>query len=303
MAQRAKEEAMKTILFVSMLIGALATCLLDGLGGPAPDGEDRSAQVGDIKMGYRVFGNGDPLVMIMGYGSTMNMWESGLLQALSSRFKVIIFDNRGIGLSEEGERPISIEQFADDTAGLMEALGLRRAHVLGWSMGALIAEELALRQPGRVDRLVLYAAHCNAALFPPAPEILQKLTDTSGTPEQQGMRFISVLFPPTWLQSHGDRIKEVFYRPMGTVRPEIMGKQSMAIGAWKGCCDRLGQIKKLALIIAGAEDVLVPPQNARYLAGKIPGAKLALIENGGHGLMFQLPDEFEAQVTEFLAGK
>lgn len=75
---------MKTILFVSMLIGALATCLLDGLGGSVPDGEDRSAQVGDIKMGYRVFGNGDPLVMIMGYGSTMNMWESGLLQALSS---------------------------------------------------------------------------------------------------------------------------------------------------------------------------------------------------------------------------
>jgi pimeloyl-ACP methyl ester carboxylesterase len=294
---------MKTFLFFSLLFSALGTCLLDGIGGPVSDGEDRSVQVGDIKMGYRVYGSGDPLVMIMGYGSTMNMWELRLLQDLSSHFKVIVFDNRGMGTSEAGDRPFSIEQFADDTAGLMEALGLRRAHVLGWSMGALIAEELALRQPGRVDRLVLYAAHCNAGLYPPAPEIIQKLTDTSGTPEEQGMRFISVLFPSAWLQSHGDRIKEVFYRPMGTVRPEIMGRQSMAIGVWKGCCDRLGQIKSPTLVIAGTDDVLVPPQNARYLAGKIPAAQLALIENGGHGLMFQLPDEFQAQVAEFLAGK
>ncbi len=139
---------MKTILFFSLLIGALATCLLDGAGAPAADGEDRTTQVGDIKMGYRVYGSGDPLVMIMGYGSTMAMWESGFFRALSSRFKVIVFDNRGMGASEAGSRPFSIEQFADDTAGLMAALELRRAHVLGWSMGALIAEELALRQPG-----------------------------------------------------------------------------------------------------------------------------------------------------------
>lgn len=126
------------------------------------------------------------------------------------------------------------------------------------------------------------------------------MTDTSGTPEEKGMRFISMLFPPVWLQNHGERIKEIFYRPMGNIPVETMGKQSMAIGSWKGCCDRLGGIINPTLIIGGNEDLLVPPQNARYLAEKIPKARLALIENAGHGLMFQDPEWFGKQVIGFL---
>ena len=153
--------------------------------------------------------------MIMGYGSTMKLWEPGLIRALSSHFKVIVFDNRGMGNTEAGQRPFTIEQFADDTAGLMDALGIRQAHVLGWSMGAMIAEEVVLRHPGKVNKLVLYAAHCNASLFPPSPEVIQKLTDPSGTPQEQGMRFISLLFPPDWLQSHGGAYKRGLLPPHG----------------------------------------------------------------------------------------
>jgi pimeloyl-ACP methyl ester carboxylesterase len=165
---------------------------------------------------------------------------------------------------------------------------------------AMIAEELVLRHSGKVNRLVLYAAQCNPSMFPPSPEVLQKLTDTSGTPEEKGMRFISVLFPPDWLQSNGERIKEIFYRPLGNIPPEILTKQSMAIGAWKGCCDRLGEIKNPTLIITGTDDLLAPPQNAHYLAGKIPNAQLVLIENSGHGLMFQDPDKFSEKLIGFL---
>jgi pimeloyl-ACP methyl ester carboxylesterase len=264
------------------------------------DSADCSTRVGDIKMGYRTYGSGYPLMMIMGYGSTMNLWEPELIRMLSARLKVIVFDNRGMGNTETGQRAFSIEQFADDTVGLMDVLGIQQAHVLGWSMGALIAEEVVLRHPGKVNKLVLYAAHCNADLFPPAPEVIQKLTDTSGTPEEQGMRFISVLFTPDWLQSHGERLKEIFYRPMGNISPETMAKQSMAIGTWKGCCDRLGEINNPTLVIAGADDVLVPPQNARYLADKVPNAQLVLSKNSGHGLMFQSPDKFSEKVIGFL---
>lgn len=291
---------MKIFMTCAMVIGSLATGIPEGFGSQVSDGADRSTRVGDIQMGYRTYGSGYPLVMIMGYGSTMNLWEPGLIRSLSTRFKVIVFDNRGMGNTDTGQRPFSIEQFADDTVALMDVLDIQQAHVLGWSMGALIAEEVVLRHPGKVNKLVLYAAHCNASLFPPAPEVIQKLTDTSGTPEEQGMRFISVLFPPDWIQSHGERLKEIFYRPMGNISPEAMAKQSMAIDTWKGCCDRLGEINTPTLIITGADDVLVPPQNARYLVGKIPDAQLVLSENSGHGLMFQYPDRFSEKVIVFL---
>lgn len=291
---------MKIFMTCAMVIGSLATGIPEGFGGQVSDGAACSIRVGDIQMGYRTYGSGYPLVMIMGYGSTMNLWEPGLLRTLSARFKVIVFDNRGMGNTETGRRPFSIEQFADDTVALMDALDIQQAHMLGWSMGALMAEEVVLRHPGKVIKLVLYAAHCNAGLFPPAPEVIQKLTDTSGTLEEQGMRFISVLFPPDWLQSHGERLKEIFYRPMGNISPETMGKQSMAIDTWKGCCDRLGEINTPTLVITGADDVLVPPQNARYLADKVPNAQLAVSENSGHGLMFQSPDKFSERVIGFL---
>jgi len=290
---------MKIIMTCALITISLSACILEGLCGQAPDNTDRLIQVGDIKMDYRIYGNGYPLVMIMGYGSTMKLWEPELIRMLSSYFKLIVFDNRGMGNTEVGQREFTIQQFADDTAGLMDALGIRQAHVLGWSMGALIAEEVVLRHPGKVNKLILYAAHCNASLFPPAPEVVQKLTDTSGTPEEKGMRFISVLFPPDWLQIHRERIKEIFYRPMGNISTETVTKQSIAIGAWKGCCDRLGEINNPTLVIAGVDDVLVPPENARYLASKVPNAQLVLSEDGGHGLMFQYPEKFSEKVIGF----
>ena len=278
----------------------LSACILEGSCGQASDNTDHLIQVGDIPMNYRIYGDGYPLVMIMGYGSTMRLWDPILIRSLSTYYKLIIFDNRGMGNTETGQRPFSIEQFADDTAGLMDALDIQQAHVLGWSMGGLIAEEVALRYPGKVNKLILYAAHCNANLFPSAPEVIQKLTDMLGSPQERGMRFISTLFPPDWLRSNQERIKEIFYRPLGSIPPETMNKQSMAIGKWKGCCDRLGEIKNSTLIITGADDILVPPQNAHYLAEKVLNARLVSYENGGHGLMFQYPEKFSEKVIEFL---
>jgi pimeloyl-ACP methyl ester carboxylesterase len=128
-----------------------------------------SINVADINIGYRIFGSGYPLLLIMGYGSTMNLWESGLISKLASQFKVIIFDNRGIGSSGIGTNEFSIEQFCEDTSEFMDALGIQQAHVLGWSMGSLVAQELVLRHPSKVNKLILYAAYCSAEMFPPSP--------------------------------------------------------------------------------------------------------------------------------------
>jgi pimeloyl-ACP methyl ester carboxylesterase len=300
-APTAKYSTITMIVMACALITmSLSVRIPEGFCSQDSQNADRLIQVADIRMGYRIYGNGYPVVMIMGYGSTMKLWDPSLIRTLSSNYKLIIFDNRGMGNTEAGLRPFSIEQFADDTAGLMDALNIRQAHVLGWSMGGIIAEEVALRHPDKVNKLVLYAAHCNANLFPPAPEVIQRLTDTSGSPQEQGMRFISTLFPPAWLRNNQERIKEIFYRPLGNTPPEIMTKQSIAIGKWQGCCDRLGKINNSTLIITGAEDMLVPTQNAHYLAGKIPYARLVTYENGGHGLMFQYPEKFSEKVIDFL---
>lgn len=263
---------------------------------------DTAGQVdaGDISVSYRTYGSGQPLLMIMGYGSTMNLWEPCLVHHLATRFQVILFDNRGMGGTTAGTRDYSIGQLADDSAALLAALNITKAHVLGWSMGAMIAQEMAIQHPDQVNKLVLYAAHSDAALFPPAPDILQRLTDTSGTPAEQGMRYISVLFPAAWLDQHSERVREVFYRPMGTISPQVTARQSMAIGQWSATPSRLGSIHAPTLLIAGADDVLVTPQNAAYLQDHIPGARCVVMDNAGHGLMFQYPDAFAQTVIEFL---
>lgn len=255
---------------------------------------------GDMEIGYRIYGKGHPLLMIMGYGSTMNLWEEKLINTLAEHFQVIIFDNRGMGESSAGEKEFSIEQFSEDALGLLNALKIEKTHVLGWSMGSYIAQELASRNPERVNKLVLYASVPNPSMFPPSQEVMAKLEDTTGTPEEQGSRWISLLFPEKWLENNSERIKEIFYKPMGTIVPENIGKQSMAIDKWNGLEERLGTLTHPTLLIAGKEDVLVPPSNSTYLKEKLPSATLSLIENTGHGLIFQDPDQFSQLLIAFL---
>lgn len=257
-------------------------------------------RVGDITMGYRSAGSGYPLIMIMGFRGTVDFWSPDIIEILSSRYTVITFDNRGVGGTTAGSRRFTIEQFADDTAGLMESLGIGRAHVLGWSMGTEIAQELALRHPEKVTKLILYAADCSMAAFPPSQDVLKILNDTSGPPEEQGKRLIGVLFPQRWIKDHVNDIKKIFSRPMGDSPPENIERQGTAMDTWKGSCDRLSQIKCPTLLITGTDDILTPPQNSYMMVDKIPGARLVAIEGGGHGVMYQYPQRFCDAVIDFL---
>ena len=257
-------------------------------------------KVGDITMEYQTRGGGYPLIMIMGFSGTMDFWASDILDALSSQYKVITFDNRGMGGTTAGSRQFTIEQFADDTAGLMEVLGIDRAYVLGWSMGTEIAQELTLHHPEKVARLVLYGADCSMKTCPPSPNALKRMNDTSGTPQERGKRMIGLLFPQNWIKSHANHIKKLFSRPMRVSSPENIERQGMAMDSWKGSCDRLSQITCPTLLITGTDDILTPPQNSYMIVDKIPGAKLVTLENGGHGVMYQYPVKFCDAVIGFL---
>ena len=230
----------------------------------------------------------------------MDMWDPEVLSILSSHFRVIVFDNRGMGETTTGDREFEIIQFADDAAAFMDSLGILKADLLAWSMGTEIALELVLRHPDKVNRLILYAGDYQVNACPPSPEIFQILTDTSGTPGERGERFMTLLFPPEWLDQNMFHVLELFSGFTETSSPENIQKQADAMDSWTGAADRLGQISCPTLLITGTEDVLTPPQNSQMLHERIPEARLELIENGGHGVMYQYPELFSDLVLDFL---
>ncbi|HZA70304.1 MAG TPA: alpha/beta hydrolase [Nitrososphaeraceae archaeon] len=261
--------------------------------------------VGNIDIAYKKVGKGSgakPIILITGLGATMDMWNPLLLEQLSSsNHTVIIFDNRGAGESTAGgTKEFSISQFANDTVGLLEALKIDKADVLGWSMGSFIAQELALTNPDKVGSLILYASGCGGKeAKPPSPEVIKTLSNTSMPPQELRQKLISLLFPTVWFKANPDFLN-YFPIPKESVSPEIMGKQSEAIAKWSGTCNTIPKITQPTLIIVGTEDIVTPAANSLILVERIPSSWLVQIRDAGHGLMYQYPDEFNRVLMTFL---
>jgi pimeloyl-ACP methyl ester carboxylesterase len=259
------------------------------------------ARVGDIDVAYRVYGHGQPLLLITGFSASMDLWDPTLLGELAQHYLVVTFDNRGIGGTSAGDGPYPFSRLADDTAGLIDALNLGRPHVLGWSIGGSVAQDLALRYPEKVNRLILYATDCGgSAADQPAAAVIQQLTDTSGTPQQRGERLLSLILPPTWLRQNFAYVARVFFRPMEAISPAAVARQGEAIAAWPGVCDRLGEIRAATLVLHGDDDLIEPVANAPILANGIRGSWMVRLASGGHGMMYQYPRRVARLVLEFL---
>lgn len=260
-----------------------------------------TAEVNGVTLAYREMGSGYPLLLINGFASPMDTWSPLVLETLARNFQVIIFDNRGCGYSSVSEEPFSIPLFAKDTVALMDNLRISRAHILGLSMGASIAQELVLAHPDRVERLVLVAGTCGGPeMIRMQEETWDRLADKSGSPAELANRMFSVLFPARWLASH-DPWK---YCPEvhETTTEEIAARQAEAFFGWAGSCDRLPEIRCPVVVVTGTEDVVIPPENSRILASRVPGTRLAEIPGAGHGMQYQCPQEFAGTVLEFLKG-
>ncbi len=260
------------------------------------------AQVGDLNMCYELKGEGYPLVLIMGLTANMDWWEPRVVDELAEHYRVLLFDNRGAGRTvtpEEGE--FSIPQMANDTAGLMEALGIERAHVVGVSMGGMIAQELALRHPEKVDKLVLCVTFCGGAnTVYASQEVLKVLADGSGGADEIVRRALSIMFPEEWLESHPgylDVFKDCYMR--APITANNMVRQFMATTKLD-TYDRLPAIQAPTLVLYGADDILIPPVNSRTIAGQIPGAKVKEYDGAGHGFTAQCAEEFAADLLDFL---
>lgn len=259
--------------------------------------------VDDIIIAYKQMGNaeGKPIILITGASSTMDMWNPLLLEALiSANYKVIIFENRGVGESTAGTKEFSINQFANDTLGLLDALRIKKADVLGWSMGGFIAQQLALTNPDRVANLILYATSCGGSNDRPTPpEIIAIDKNTSMSQSEKMQKLAPMFFAPVrWFEAHPDYTN---YFPIPKEYPipqQIHLKQLNASTTWGGTCNTLSSFTQPTLIIVGTNDD--PAPDSLTLADGIPGSWLIRIGDAGHALMYQHPDEFNRLLITFL---
>jgi pimeloyl-ACP methyl ester carboxylesterase len=271
----------------------------------------KKVHVDDIDIAYKTFGKGDPILLISGVPLVMDAWPSSILRELSSNHTVIILDNRGVGNSTSGTKPFSIQQFTNDTNGLLDALKIHKADVLGFSMGSEIAQQLAVTHPEKVNRLVLYASSCGGKeSVPPSPSssnIGKGILSNPGilkNPTQVTQAFLPLLFPQKWIANNPNFVPKflTMIRMLKEIDPPTtFARQIEAAVSWTGSCNQLAKISNPTLVITGTDDAISPSANSLIIAGKIPGAWLVQINGAGHGLMFQYPDKFSNILQTFLS--
>lgn len=259
-------------------------------------------RIGDIKMYYEIHGKGYPLVMIMGLAANKDWWSPYVIEEFSKHFKVLIFDNRGAGRTDAPQIDYTIRMFADDTLGLMDALEIEQAHVLGVSMGGMIAQEFVLNYPDRVKTLVLCSTTPGGPnAVPTTPETIEVMMNREGlTDEQLYRRIIPLLYPKDFIKNNPDVIeRSLNHMLIAPITDDAYMRQIGAIMQFD-TYDKLPEINRPTLIMSGKEDVLLPYKNSEILAERIPRAKLVHYDNVGHGMITQVAEDFAEKVIEFL---
>ena len=280
---------------------------------PAPatfQADVKYAQVGDVKLAYYVRGEGKPLLMINGYISTMSLWDPLLIEELAKNHQLIVFDNRGVGLSSDTTaNNTTIPQMADDAAGLINALGLNKPDILGWSMGARIAQQLLIRHPESVGKAVLAAANPGGSQGVPADKAVEDKLNDPNVPDDQKL---ALLFPP----GDGEEAlaEEIYSRILAagkqgsapddfTVSKETALRQNRArTTLWDADESNFANLKNITnpvLLTDGRDDVVDKPVNSVNMARQIPFSWLAFFD-GGHAFLFQEHEKFAATVDAFL---
>jgi 3-oxoadipate enol-lactonase len=243
-------------------------------------------------------GSGQPLLLIMGLSYPSYMWHR-TRPVLANRYRTIAFDNRGVGQSDVPPGPYSIPLMASDAAAVLDAAGVEGAHILGFSMGGMIAQEFALQYPSRVRSLIL---GCTAAGGPHAvqaePAALQTLMRRDLTPEESKEAIIPFIYDANTSRERID--EDMAIRMKWYPTPQGYMSQLQAIFGWEAY-NRLSQIAAPTLVIHGETDRLIPPANAKLIAERIPGAKLALIPRASHIFDTDQPGAAHPVVLGFLA--
>ena len=241
-------------------------------------------------------GDGAPLLLIQGLGYGRWSWDP-VVPALAERYRVLWFDNRGIGDSDKPEGPYTAQLMAADALQVLDEAGIGRAHILGASLGGMIAQEVAAGSPERVDKLILCCTTPGGAATVPMPAVTVQLFTVAATlaPEVALRRFVENALAG---DASAELIQELFDRRSANP-PDPAGWQAQA-AAGLGFTGVADPITAPTLIVTGTEDNVVDPRNSDVLAERIPGAELQRIENTGHLFFWEQPDAFVRIIREFL---
>ncbi len=255
-----------------------------------------------VRLAYEVHGDGEPLLFVQGLGYDRNGF--GPIPALlADEFRVIVFDNRGVGDSDVPEGPYSVPQLAADAIAVLDDAGIEVAHVLGMSLGGFIAQELALTHPERVRKLVLVSTAPGSV--PPSHPMPQRGVDAftryPTMDREAGLR----LMVENSLGDHAVRerpeLVEEVYRYRLERAPTLAGWQAQAYaGATFDAYERVPDIAAPTLVIQGGGDTVVDPRNGDLLAERIPGARLEVVPERGHLVLWQEGEMLAPIVREFL---
>ena len=251
-------------------------------------------------VGYREVGAGSPVLLVMGLSGSMDDWQPAFVAGLATDHTVVVFDNAGVGQTAAPSPPLSITAMANQASALISALGLGRTAVLGWSMGGMIAQALAVLHPAQVSRLVLAATQPGTGHALPVPAAA-----AAAVVSPDPSTVLSVLFPPD--QAAAERIYTIGilrYPDFYQASRAVTSAQGLAVQQWIAGNDpagrQLGQLRLPTLVADGTEDQLDPVANDRLLADTIPAAKLILYPDAGHAFLFQDLASFLHAVQQFL---
>lgn len=250
---------------------------------------------------YEIHGEGDPLLLIRGLGSTCDGFKAQV-EGLSPYFRVVSFDNRCVGRSDQPQEPFTIADMADDTAALLDALDVASAHVFGVSLGGMVAQELALRHPSRVRRLVLACTHAGPRTAARSPEWAVRLFNESrDMPRPDALTHsVPLLFARKTIDERPDLVDETLAVMANNNQPKSSYLLQLGAVMQHDTFDRLAQITHPTLVLTGTEDTLVDPENSRRIAKRIPGARLLEFEETGHVFFTEKADDVNRTLVEFL---
>jgi 3-oxoadipate enol-lactonase len=258
------------------------------------------AGVGEVELHYERAGGGEPLLLIQGMSGTHVSWGEPFRGRLEEGFDVIAFDNRGIGLSAPIDGPFTIAEMAADTAGLLDHLGVERAHVVGISMGGMIAQELALAHPARLRSLTLGCTYCGgpgSELMPEenASKLLAGLA--SGDREQAIRAAYEVNLSPTFRAEEG---RFAAFHEMATTVPAAKRTIELQAQAIFGhdTHARLGEIAPPTLVLHGTEDGVLPFANGDLIASLLPAARFEPLAGVGHMFWWEQPERSAELIGE-----
>ncbi|KAA0232844.1 MAG: alpha/beta hydrolase [Actinobacteria bacterium] len=258
-------------------------------------GPVRTIEANGIEIGYRQFGEGEPLLLIMGQAGTMSLWDYTLMQGLvEAGFEVTMFDNRGMAYStDDVSKPLTLELMAHDTVALIEALGLEKPTVVGWSMGGEIALTLATGEDAdKVGTIITCGSTPGGSHeVDGPPEVYRELADPDISPE----RLLELIFPTGAADAIAAFVSSIALYPSKAASPESIKRQAQAEDTYSSddsVWDGLPHVQNKVVITNGSADVVVPVQNAYLLGERLNGAVVEVFGGAGHAALMQDQERF-----------